>query len=262
MTTRNRIALNWANTQVIEVNNTSGAPTTQVLPAAPPTGSVVIVKDWGRNAGTFNITVLGTIDGATNLVLSTNGAYATLYWDNIQWNIIGSLSSSGGGTPGGTNGQIQFNNAGVFGGVATAGTGSVVLATSPTLVTPLLGTPTSGVLTNATGLPLTTGVTGILPVVNGGSGGDGAVNLQTSNYILVLTDLGRVIELNSGSAITCTIPPNASVAFPIGAQVNVMQYGAGVTIRAISTLNFSAQYSIATAIKIGTNEWKVAGELS
>lgn len=90
----------------------------------------------------------------------TDNAPDTYAWDGSAWVQI----NPGGSGPGGSSGDLQYNNSGSFGGitpgtgVSTAlaqnvtGSGGIVLATSPTLVTPALGTPSALVLTHATGL--------------------------------------------------------------------------------------------------------------
>jgi hypothetical protein len=111
-----------------------------------------------------------------------------------------------------------------------------------------------------------------------GIASDGAVaiynifNRQTASYTLVLADAGKIVEMNVGSSNNLTVPLNSSQAFPIGTEIQVLQYGAGqttivatsgVTLRSKSgQLKIANQYTGVTLVKVGTNEWYVIGNLS
>jgi len=86
-----------------------------------------------------------------------------------------------------------------------------------------------------------------------------------------LTDVGKLISFTSGTAVAFTIPANATIAFSVGDQINILQYGtatvtitpaATVTVRSSGAkLKTNDQFSIATCIKIDTNEWVAVGNL-
>jgi len=97
-------------------------------------------------------------------------------------------------------------------------------------------------------------------------------NAQTgTTYTLVLTDAGKLVTLNNASAITLTVPEEATTNYAIGTSIDMAQTGAGqvtvagasgVTVNATPGLKFRARYSAATLLKVASNSWILLGDLS
>ena len=96
--------------------------------------------------------------------------------------------------------------------------------------------------------------------------------VTTASTTAVLADDGKLVTMSNASANTFTVPPNSSVAFGIGTQLNIAQLGAGattivagsgVTLNSAGTkLKLKEQYAVATCVKTDTNTWFVVGNLS
>ncbi|HKY56438.1 MAG TPA: hypothetical protein VJL80_00185 [Aeromicrobium sp.] len=98
------------------------------------------------------------------------------------------------------------------------------------------------------------------------------INAQTgTSYTLVLADAGKFVTMSNASASTLTVPPNSSVAFPVGTVIEGAQLGAGqvtltpgsgVTINGTPGLKIAAQYGSYALVKTATDTWLAVGRLA
>jgi len=158
---------------------------------------------------------------------------------------------------------------GASGDVTGVTAGNGISVTDPTGPVPTVAINTA-VTTDLTTAQTLTNKTLTSPVINL------SLNAQTgTTYTFVLADNGKLVTASNASAQTYTIPPNSSVAYATGAQINVIQIGAGqvsfaqgsgVTIAsngATSTApKLRNQYAAATCIKVATDTWYVIGDIA
>lgn len=99
----------------------------------------------------------------------------------------------------------------------------------------------------------------------------GVVSDGNADRTLVLGDASAYVRMTRATANTVTVPPNASVAFPLLTRIDGIQAGAGqttitpgsgVTINGTPGLKTRAQFSGWSLIKVGTDEWDLLGDLS
>lgn len=197
------LAVNSGATDVEYISAGGTGTVTSVALSAPAmftvTGSPVTTT--GTLALTYSGTALPVANGGTGtstpaLVAGTN-VTITGTWPNQTINATGGggMTYPGAGIPNSTGSAWGTS-------YSTTGSGNVVLSTSPTLTTPTLGTPASVTLTNASGLPLSTGVTGTLPVANGGTGTATPSLVAGSNVTITGTWPNQTVTAAGSSGVT------------------------------------------------------------
>jgi hypothetical protein len=230
---------------VVTVNDAyyTGATNNVVLSvlAGTPAGSPTAPA---TPANSISLATIAVAAGALSIGSGNITDTRVLTTTNLPTGDITAVTAGTGLSGGGSSGGVTLS-------IDTAVTAD--LSTAQTLTNKTLTTPT---LTS--------------PLINLG------INTQTgTTYTTVLADNGKLTTLSNAAAIAVTIPLNSSVAYPVGAQINMAQLGAGqvtvsgaggVTIvstgATAATPKTRAQYSTLTCVQTSTDNWLVMGDIA
>jgi hypothetical protein len=273
-------------TPQFEVNATSGIWTVPVTGLTPATAdnttklatTAYVKANLANYAPLAGATFTGGVSvdrtgqaAATSITISRDAGFlGTLTWQTggvVRWRIQANGVAESGADAGSDLGLVAFSDAGAQLGNALTiarATRIVDFPVSPTVPTAAPGTNTTQVASTA--------FVAALGATKEALGTRRAINLQTgTTYTLALADAGQVVDCNNAAAVTVTVPLNATIAFPVGAWIDLVQYGAGqvtvspaggVTLRSAgSATRTRVRYSALTLVKRATDEWYLMGDL-
>jgi len=267
----------------VVVHNASGVPTATTISGDVTVNSsgvtaigsgVVVNADVNASAAIDYSKLASLTAGSVLLGNSSNVATVTALSGDVTVNSSG-VTAIGSGVI--VNDDINASAGIALSKLATSTAGNIIVYNSSGVPTAVAETgdvtiSDTGVTAIASGVIVNSDISSSASIDLGKLADATISEIGGSEQTLVLSDKNKFIKMTSGSACVVVVPRNVDVAFPIGSQIHIIQFGAGkvevrgfvgvVTVEATPGRFLRTQYSSATLLKLEENRWILMGDLS